>query len=282
LSSCLLLLLPAGATLISVQASAQTNSGGKPSVLRPGAAERLKAMPPTQAVPNVAPPGITPGMRASPPLLKKLSDPKWLAKFRTYGAGKRTQTIPLSQRERDAMDLRPWRLACAPGQTPQAAAQTEQRWRQVEQGHYQRCLESYTRGAGDIPSAAQDNTCRAAAQRRTAQERRNAEKKAGDGDGDGVLSWCIGGLDCDDQHPNRWAGNAEISDAMHLDEDCDPATIGNEDRDGDGYISARSCNVSQKGSLVCGTDCDDNNRNIHPNQADPINGIDENCDTIPE
>ena len=43
--------------------------------------------------------------------------------------------------------------------------------------------------------------------------------------------------DCDDTNPNRYPGNTEICDARGIDEDCDPRTVGNVDRDGDGFIS---------------------------------------------
>lgn len=70
---------------------------------------------------------------------------------------------------------------------------------------------------------------------------RNAEKEClqpcEDKDGDGYTAIKCGGNDCDDRDPNRFPGNPEICDANGIDEDCDPTTVGNIDKDGDGFIS---------------------------------------------
>ena len=55
-----------------------------------------------------------------------------------------------------------------------------------------------------------------------------------DADGDGVVALACGGLDCDDTRPDVFPGNVEVCDDASLDEDCDPSTVGTEDRDGDG------------------------------------------------
>ena len=85
-----------------------------------------------------------------------------------------------------------------------------------------------------------------------------------DCDGDGHLATAYGGDDCDDGDPNRYPGNAEVADAYHKDEDCDPFTFGAIDIDGDGFPGNGACNLLPDGSYRCGTDCDDNNYAIGP------------------
>jgi len=279
--------LAACMALLATDAFAQNKIGKKPLILQPGVADKLQVKPNpkfqvtpgTKSYQNVKPPGVASGIRMPPQLLKKLSDPKWLKQVRIYSPDWKRQTIPLTKREREAMRLRPPMVPC-PEQTPEQQAEIERHWHSVEQANYRRCLESYTRGGGDIPTMEQNDHCRTGARGMTARERRTTERRGGDGDADGAITWCMGGDDCDDYRPNRYPGNTEISDPNHVDEDCDPSTFGNEDRDRDGFISARSCNLQGDGRLLCGTDCDDNNQNIHPNQADPVNGIDENCDDV--
>ncbi len=82
-----------------------------------------------------------------------------------------------------------------------------------------------------------------------------------DQDGDGVTS-CGG--DCDDNNPNIFPGNAEIT-CNSIDDDCDPNTPDLVDNDGDGAL--------------CDTDCDDNNPNVFPGNVEiACNGIDDDCD----
>lgn len=63
-----------------------------------------------------------------------------------------------------------------------------------------------------------------------------------DVDGDGAASVNTGGDDCDDQDAARFPGNVEVCDAQGRDEDCDVATVGLRDADGDGHNSAQCFN----------------------------------------
>ena len=92
-----------------------------------------------------------------------------------------------------------------------------------------------------------------------------------DRDGDGVARVACGGGDCDDADPGRFPGNPEICDAV--DQDCDMATLGVRDDDGDGAISAMCCNGPE-----CGTDCDDLRSLVGPVRAEVCNGLDDDCD----
>jgi len=80
-----------------------------------------------------------------------------------------------------------------------------------------------------------------------------------DRDGDGHRSPRCGGDDCDDNDANRFPGRTEVCDAAGHDEDCDPATYGARDVDGDNEDDIRCCNRETNGTLHCGTDYDDNN-----------------------
>lgn len=100
-----------------------------------------------------------------------------------------------------------------------------------------------------------------------------------DGDGDGAISDKCGGTDCDDTDPNRYPGNLEacpLGNDGH-DEDCNAETFGKVDLDGDGYVAAGCVNTGDTGWFA-GNDCDDTRPNIHPNQPESPNGIDDNCD----
>ncbi|MEO0398549.1 MAG: putative metal-binding motif-containing protein [Pseudomonadota bacterium] len=63
-----------------------------------------------------------------------------------------------------------------------------------------------------------------------------------DADGDGSQDAACGGDDCDDNNPNRYPGNVEVCDVYGIDEDCDPRTWGEVDRDDDGWFAA-SCTM---------------------------------------
>jgi len=102
-----------------------------------------------------------------------------------------------------------------------------------------------------------------------------------DADGHGAIT--CGGDDCDDTDANRYPGNTEICDAADVDEDCDPATFGSRDADGDGSLDAVCCNTQGDGSRLCGDDCDDLTRDVHPGAAEICDGRDNDCDgTIDE
>jgi hypothetical protein len=101
-----------------------------------------------------------------------------------------------------------------------------------------------------------------------------------DADDDGYMdATCLGskgeplGNDCDDNDPRRAPGNLEVCDDSDQDEDCDPATFGSRDDDGDGAISDNCCNGDE-----CGDDCDDENLTVRPFQPEFCDQIDNNCD----
>lgn len=98
-----------------------------------------------------------------------------------------------------------------------------------------------------------------------------------DRDGDGHDAIICGGDDCNDSDGNSYPGNVEICDAANHDEDCDPFTFGAKDTDKDSFVDASCCNIQPDSSLTCGTDCDDTKSQVHPNQVEVCNGIDDNC-----
>jgi hypothetical protein len=104
-----------------------------------------------------------------------------------------------------------------------------------------------------------------------------------DGDGGGDAS-CVDasgdpiGDDCDDSDPSIFSGNVEVCDEAGRDEDCDPATVGVRDLDGDGATDASCCNGAS-----CGPDCNDGVRGIGPAGIEVCNFVDDDCDgTIDE
>lgn len=98
----------------------------------------------------------------------------------------------------------------------------------------------------------------------------------GDADRDGHLRAACGGDDCDDNDRNRYPGNPEVADPRH-DEDCDLTTFGDRDTDGDGYPDSRACNIVG-GSQYCGSDCDDQETEVHPGAPDHCDRRDNDCD----
>lgn len=86
-----------------------------------------------------------------------------------------------------------------------------------------------------------------------------------DGDGyDGPQCPGPGAVDCNDNNNRVYPGNAEVCDAFDVDEDCNPFTFGNVDRDFDGQFDNACCNIDELGRRRCGLDCDDNNVAIGP------------------
>jgi hypothetical protein len=101
-----------------------------------------------------------------------------------------------------------------------------------------------------------------------------------DYDRDGHETMEAGGDDCNDADRNRYPGRSEVADFTMHDEDCDGETIGNLDRDADGFIDARVCNWLDYARFKCGDDCDDNRRGVHPIATEACNEIDDDCDGI--
>jgi len=98
-----------------------------------------------------------------------------------------------------------------------------------------------------------------------------------DADRDSFDSVDCGGTDCDDNDPGRYPGAGEVCDGD--DEDCDPATLGQDgDWDGDGFVSVACCNEQPDGSPGCGDDCDDTMSGINPGTPESCNEVDDDCD----
>ena len=219
------------------------------------------------------------GVRLPPGTAQRLQQ-----KFNMFGKrgrlsnDKRTFLVPLTPAEarqrRIAPPMNPPRCQA---QTPQQKAATDQRWANRQNELYRQCLSQVTRGGGDIPSRQTDEGCRRSAEYQARNERNRAVRTASDNDGDGELSWCMGGRDCDDSDRNRFSGAPEVPDAAHKDEDCNPRTFGSVDRDRDGYFDARHCNWDGR-NMICGGDCNDNRANINPRTPEVCDGIDNDCD----
>ncbi len=94
-----------------------------------------------------------------------------------------------------------------------------------------------------------------------------------DADGDGARATECGGDDCDDSDAHRYPGNGELCDVDGHDEDCNPATFGDRDLDGDSIVDLLCCNGTS-----CGEDCDDLRRGISPDSPEVCNGLDDDCD----
>ena len=64
----------------------------------------------------------------------------------------------------------------------------------------------------------------------------------------------------------------EVCDSEHVDEDCDPSTLGVLDRDDDGVSDARCCNTDPTGVTRCGGDCHDLAAGVHPDADEVCDG----------
>ncbi len=90
------------------------------------------------------------------------------------------------------------------------------------------------------------------------------------------------GDDCDDNDGDRFPGNQEICrpdmpESMLHDEDCDSATYGFLDEDGDGSSSLECCNTAENGTQICGGDCDDSDNAVFSEQPEFCDKKDNNC-----
>jgi len=162
----------------------------------------------------------------------------------------------------------------------------------------ERCAPTLTGANGRGCVAA--NPARACAAGQTCDEsgRRCTAGCNADADGDGHIEVACGGDDCDDGDARRYPGNAEVCDATGHDEDCNPCTVSSAtdgDGDADTYVSIGCYNVYAGMTPRCdplrvrvdgsalrvrGGDCDDTNANVHPNQAEACNGLDDNCNGV--
>lgn len=100
----------------------------------------------------------------------------------------------------------------------------------------------------------------------------------GDKDGDGHKNHACGGDDCDDNNANIHPMAIEIADAEGIDEDCQGQTIGNLDKDNDGFIDSRVFNKDKNGRITKqGKDCDDSDPSVNPTSPEICDGKDNNC-----
>lgn len=98
-----------------------------------------------------------------------------------------------------------------------------------------------------------------------------------DADGDGVRV----PLDCDDDDPNVYPGNADPCDGVDADCDGSPEESGEfyADLDEDGFGSGvpEFCGPSE-GFVADGSDCDDADPLVNPLAEEVCNGVDDDCD----
>ncbi len=113
-----------------------------------------------------------------------------------------------------------------------------------------------------------------------------------DDDGDGYLSWELGGDDCDDEDPDVHPLGTEVCDPDDMDEDCD-GLVDDEDPDvtgqTEGYLDLDGDGFGDDDTLIwtCGDegfslepgDCDDHDDAIHPDAEEICDdGVDNDCD----
>lgn len=109
-----------------------------------------------------------------------------------------------------------------------------------------------------------------------------------DNDGDGWPD----NVDCDDADPNINPGAQESCDGV--DEDCDGVADNDvvyadywPDLDGDGFgdaaaTAANTCDGPPADHVANDRDCDDGDAGIHPQAAELCDGIDQDCDQVPD
>ena len=111
-----------------------------------------------------------------------------------------------------------------------------------------------------------------------------------DADGDGFRG-CDG--DCEDEVDTAWPGAPEVCDGLGVDSDCGDGLLfeGEEtDGDGDGAAECEDCDDGDAslnlqdsdgdGESSCAGDCDDEDPLRASGNADPIDGINTNCDDV--
>jgi len=111
-----------------------------------------------------------------------------------------------------------------------------------------------------------------------------------DADGDGFRP-CDG--DCDDSVATAWPGAEEVCDGLGVDSDCGDGVLApgeDVDDDGDGAAACEDCddadaalNVQDAdgdGESTCAGDCDDDDPLRASGNADPIDGVNTNCDDV--
>jgi alpha-tubulin suppressor-like RCC1 family protein len=114
-----------------------------------------------------------------------------------------------------------------------------------------------------------------------------------DADGDTEIALACGGTDCNDHDFFVKRRAPEICDpdkpeTLARDEDCDPTIFFHTDADGnvpgdkdqDGHVTSACVNVGPDGEEYRGDDCNDGSPNIHPNQTEACDELDNNCNSM--